>query len=190
MTRHWSGAPPENEKGPACAGPSTLTLTLRYSRLRRAAQILVGRRGLFAEAVELGADAMRDLAHGERDLRTRQAEIGQFAVAHAQKLGLGGAQLEVRLDPVDEAAPLAADPQDRVAETVGEQLGAGVAGAHLEQAAVVERQVDLGVSPRRRSFAGQILKGPNRLGPTGRLLQLCTAVHKCCDAQKQYRPKS
>src|SRR5258708_13330967 len=165
MTRHWSGAPPENEKGPACAGPSTLTLTLRYSRLRRAAQILVGRRGLFAEAVELGADAMRDLAHGERDLRTRQAEIGQFAVAHAQKLGLGGAQLEVRLDPVDEAAPLAADPQDRVAETVGEQLGAGVAGPHLDQAAAAKRQLDLGVSPPPPRSPRHHLQAPHPLAP-------------------------
>ena len=44
------------------------------------------------------------LAHREVDVGAAQAEVGQLPVAHAEELGLGGAQLEVGFDAGRQAA--------------------------------------------------------------------------------------
>src|SRR5690242_16841938 len=69
-------------------------------------------------------------ADGERDIRPVEAEVGQFTIGHADKLGFRGAQPEIGPDGLDQALE-------------GRPSG----------------QASLGpcVSPGRRSFAGQIL---------------------------------
>src|SRR5262245_31694517 len=97
------------------------------------------------------------------------------------KLGLGGPKLVVLLDPGSEPAKRPAKPQDHISESVSKKLGACIPGTQIKQTTLFEGQAELGnvVSPRRRSFAAQIVQSPNRLGHHGFTPLLCTAA---CDA--------
>ena len=52
------------------------------------------------------------LADRERNVRAGQAEVGELAVGHAEKLGLGGTQAEIGLESPEEATGLTAGPKD------------------------------------------------------------------------------
>src|SRR5471032_3578 len=136
-----------------------------------------GLRGREVRRLANGRLGLGRRANGVRDFRPAQAEIGQFAVGHAEELSLGRAQPEVRLHARGDTAVETVDPQDAGADRVSHGSGARVARLHLDQATVGMREPDLGkcVSPRRRSFAGQTLKHLDRLGHHGKLLQWCSA---------------
>src|SRR5260370_18873166 len=116
-----------------------LRLRLRYAKgsSRRTAQILVGRGERSTGAFDLRRHAVRDLADRKRDVAAAQANIGQFAVAHAEELGLGGAQFEIRLDPGNQTVPLSAQPQGPNPDGVGHQLGARMTRALVAPAALL-----------------------------------------------------
>ena len=141
-------------------------------------QVLVGRDYGAGDGIDLRRQAFRGLADSELNVAAGEPEVGQLAVAHPEQLGLSGTQLEVGLDPSHETAVLAADPEQGVAERIGDEFGAGLARAQFDHVAVGEGKAGLHVvfPPRRRSFAGQIFKHLNRLGHHRHLLQLCDAV--------------
>src|SRR5258708_6502269 len=109
-----------NKKGPAFAGPF---VRLRYAtRLvissgaarpeDGGALIAVGRgNGGRVRSVDLGHHALDlRLAHGERNLGAAEAQVSEFAVAHAEQLGLGGARLVVGFDGCHNALGLPVEP--------------------------------------------------------------------------------
>src|SRR5471032_1904469 len=167
-------------KGPAFAGPSyayAYATLLLYKRLRpaspedRGAGVAVRRLDGGGMGRELRRDTLgRCLADGVVDVGTAQAEVGQFAVAHAEQLGLGGAQLEVGLQCSGAALKLAGHPHDGIGQEMRDHLRTRVPRVQLQTGAVLVAKTGLGnVSPRRRSFAGQILKDHYRLGHHGKL---------------------
>src|SRR5262249_54699545 len=111
--------------------------------------------------------------------------------AQAERLGRGAAQPVVGLDGLPRALGLPIDPRQGLGQAVGDQGSARIAGAPLDQAAVIERKAELGeiVSPRR-DFTGQLLEFLDRLGHHGTLLYLCTAEANAATAQSKYRSLS
>ena len=106
--RPAQGLTAQQRKGPAIRRPF-YALRLRYATEAQAAarsdsvgaRFSVRRDHAVAgvSVVELRHDALGRLADREGDVATAEAEVGQFAVAHAQELGFGGPQLEVGLEP-------------------------------------------------------------------------------------------
>ena len=177
-------------KRPAFAGPSYATLTLRY-RSRYAARRKFWFAGVTWPCGTRSISGMTPSAVSRtaKWMSPRHRPMSASSRSLMRKSwALGGAQLEVGLDRADEPAVLTAEPQQGVGQAVGDQFGAGIARAQFEQAALFEGQGRLGnvVSPRRRSFAGQIFKHLDRLGHHG-LLLIVRRGSRCCAAQSKYR---
>src|SRR6185437_1659074 len=111
---------------PALLGHALLSRDMPQVLVRR-----LGRRGGAADQRRhTGHRCVVGAADGERDIRPVEAEVGQFTIGHADKLGFRGAQPEIGPDGLNQALE-------------GRPCGHASLGSC--------------VSPGRRSFAGQIL---------------------------------